>query len=322
MLGDTTTKKFMTKTNLEVSKPKKRRIVIKNNHFSNGDTCVRIKGMNKRRGSIEELDIQINDNEFNTMRGNGVYIDRISAGVIEIKGNKFITFNTISVRLCDCKSSKQDIMIENNNFSSIYQIGVCIDSSIVSVINNTFTSSTCGIYVYLQATSGSTTAQMREEILDSHKDIYYRELGRDSFMGASNTHLLVNVSLFAEPVLPQFPCRVIIRNNKLKQISKYGVIIQNNSAGSIKVQDCVFLNAKEPVVINEKDDYLSKNTTKNFLMHENSELLGQSLCGTPRASLKGTIVVKNNRYDGSSECLVRKHVKSYLYDINNTQIDS
>lgn len=278
--------------------------------------------MNKRRSSIEELDIQVNNNEFNTMRGNGVYMDRISAGSVEIKGNKFLTFNTIAVRLCDCKASKQDILVDKNNFSSIYQIGVCVDSSIVSVTNNLFSSSTCGMYVYLQPSLGSTTAQVREEILDSHKDIYFRDTGKDSFIGASHTHLLGNMSLIAETPMPQFPCRVIIKNNKLKQMSKYGVIVQNNSAGSIKVQDCVFLNVKEPVVINEKDDYMSKNTTKNFLIHENSELCAPSLCGSPRASIKGTIVVKNNKFDGSAACLVRKHVNSYLYDINNTHIDT
>lgn len=323
MLIDTTKK--MTRTNVETLKTKKKKIVIRDNTFTNGETCIRIKGMNKRRGTIEELDIQIVNNEFTTIRGNGVFVDRIAAGTMLIKNNRFSTFNAIALRLCDCKALKQDIIVDNNTFSSIYQIGVCIDNAVITVKSNSFTSSACGVYVYLQPSSNGSShiPQAKDEMFDSHKDIYFKDMCKDSFIGVSNTHLLGNASIVGDGSQIQFPCRVIIRDNKFKEISKYGVIIQNNSAGSIKVQDCIFINAKEPVVVNEKDEYFSKhNTTKNILVHETSELYAPSLCGTPRTPIKGTIVVKNNKYDGSESCLVRKHVNSYLYDIGNLPIDS
>ena len=306
---------------MDVSRAKRKKIIIKNNVFTNGDTSIRVKGMNKRKGSIEELNICIENNEFNTIKGNGIYIDRIHPGRMVINKNKFNTFNTIAVRILDCRASKDDIQIEGNNFSSIYQIGLCVDSSVVTVINNTFSSSVVGVYVYLQGSSGKDFTH-REEILDSHKDIYYRDtVGKESFIGISQTYLQANASILGDAP-PTFPCRVIMKNNKFKEISKSAVIIQNNSSGSIKVEECTFINAKEPVVINEKDELFSKyNTTKNILIHDNSELCAPSI-GTPRNAIKGTIVVKNNRFDGAPNCIVRKHVNSYLYDINNLPLEA
>ena len=147
-------------------------------------------------------------------------------------------------------------------------------------------------------------------------------MGKESFIGISQTYLQANASILGgESPSPTYPCRVIMRNNKFKEISKSAVMIQNNSSGSIKVEDCTFVNAKDPVVINEKDDLFSKhNTTKNILMHDNSELCAPSI-GTPRLAIKGTIVVKNNKFEGAPCCIVRKHVNSYLYDINNSPLD-
>ena len=300
---------------------KRKRIVIKNNFFTNGDTCIRIKGMSKRKGSIEELDIYIENNDFSTIRGNGIHIDKIHPGRMELKKNRFSTFNTIALRLMDCRASKDDIYIQDNSFTNVYQIGICVDSSLVTIMNNNFNSSVCGVFVYLQASNGYTSSAGRDEILDSHKDIYYRDYKdtcKESFIGASQTYLQANGSILGnETFSPTYPCRVIMKNNIFKDISKSGVIIQNNSSGSIKVEECQFINVKEPVVINEKEDYMSRhNTTKNILINDNSELYAPSM-GTPRGQLKGTIVVKLNKYDGAPHCIVRKQVNSYLYDIDN-----
>lgn len=307
---------------MDVSKAKRKKIIIKNNFFSNSDTCIRIKGMSKRKGSIEELTICIESNEFTTVKGNGIYVDKIHPGRFQVSKNKFSTCNTIALRIVECRASKDDILVDQNSFSSIYQIGVCVDSSVVAVLNNTFGSSVCGVFVYLQTPASGGNFTQREEILDSHKDIYYREsMGKESFIGISQTYLQANVSILGDSPPPAYPCRVIMKSNTFKEITKSAVIIQNNSSGSIKVEDCTFTNAKEPVVINEKDDYFSKhNTTKNILIHDNSEMNAPSI-GTPRMSIKGTIVVKNNRYEGTQQCIVRKHVNSYLYDINNQLLE-
>lgn len=311
---------------MELVKTNRKKIVIKNNFFQNGDVSVRIKGMNKRKGSIEELGILIEENEFMSIKGNGIYIDKISPGRFQIIKNKFSTFNTIAIRLVECRATKDDIILDQNSFASIYQIAICVDSSVVSVLNNKIESSVCGVFVYLHAPQQGANFTQREEILDSHKDIYYREsMGKESFIGISQTYLQANVSILGDhqQQTPAVPYRVIMKNNNFKDISKSAVIIQNNSSGSIKVEDCIFKNVKEPVVINEKDEYLSKqNTTKNILIHDNSELCAPSI-GTPRMSIKGTIVVKNNKYEITSamNCVIRKHVNSYLYDINNQPLE-
>lgn len=308
---------------MELSRANRKKIVIKNNTFSNGDTCIRIKGMNKRKGSIDELNVYIEDNEFNSVQGDGIYVDRIHPGRMRVAKNKFSTFNTVAMRVVESRASKEDIMIDENMFTSIYQIGVCVDSSVVSLTKNSFSSSVCGISVFLQASAGvSNFTQRAEEILDSHRDIYYRDtICKESFIGVSQTHLQVNASILGDAQAPAYPCRVIMKANKFKEISKSGIIIQNNSSGSIKVEDCTFVKAKEPVVINEKDDFFSKhNSPKNILMHDNSVLCAPFV-GTPRTAMKGTIVVKNNKYDGAQSCVVSKHVNSYLYDINNTPVD-
>ena len=161
---------------------------------------------------------------------------------------------------------------------------------------------------------------------DSHKDIILRESAKDSFLGASNyTHThgaLNNVSLMAgfENVPAILINRIILRANTFKEISQYGVMLQNCSASSVKIEGCHFTNVKEPIVINERDLAASRNNTRQNLNDaNNSEFLAPSFCNTPRIGSgmppKGTIIIKANKFEGSEHTVVKKNVWSYLYDM-------
>lgn len=307
----------------------RKKIKVKGNYFTNCDSGIKIKGMSKRIGVMEELDILVQNNEFSALQDFSLALEKVVAGTIQISNNKVSQSESIGMMLTESKAVKEDIFLSQNVFSGVRQVSVLIETSVVSLISNQFISSATGIYVSLQTLAAPQSPHMKDEIFDSHRDIYLRESYKESFMlGASNTHFLGNYSILGDTMQPhnhqhqlQHPCRVIIKENKFREMSITGVFIKNNSAGSIKVQDCVFFNAKDPVVVQESTDQLSRDMTRNLLGQENSEIGGPSFVGSPRVSIKGTIVVKNNRFDGSKTCLLRKKVSSYVYEIGNKPMD-
>lgn len=293
--------------------------------------------MKKNPSPSEDLNIYLDENQFESIKTTCMQLEQIFSGNFSIKKNSVSKCNAIALKLLGCRAVRSDIVVSDNTISSVYNAAFCIDSSIALLTNNSFASCQGGVILFLTLPSPSAN---REDNYDSHRDIILRESmkdGKDSFIGASGSmrsHILVSSSVLCGPGASQpitntdslftsSISRVIMRDNKFKEIAHYGVLVQYNGSCSIKISDCKFRNVKEPVVINEKDSAMSRNNTRNYFQQDNSELLAPTYQATPRqiiqSSGKGTIVVKNNSYEGSDGCVVRKHVSSYLYDLNNVR---
>ncbi len=298
---------------------RKKAIIIKSNHFSHCEGCLLIKGMKKMGGYLDELDIQVEDNQFDIISSNCLSLENVHAGRINLMRNVLVTCNSTAFKVIGCKASKDDIRIVGNNLSGVYNTAVHIDSSVVSLQQNTFLSSTCAVFLYL-INSGSNNRE--EQLQDNHKDFIVLNSVKDSFLGSNYTHGAqnnVSIMVGTESVAAVTVNRIIMKENVFKEISQYGVMIQNCSASSIKIEKCSFTNVKEPIVINEREVVASRNNTRNLLTDiNNSEFLQPSFCNTPRiggGAPRGTIMLKGNNFQGSDNTLVKRHVWSYLYDI-------
>jgi hypothetical protein len=307
---------------------RKKYIVIKGNHFTNCDQCIRIKGMRKNSAALEDLDVSIEENIFDAIKTCCLFIESVHTGRFKTFKNSVVKCNGIAFKVFNCRASKEDMLFQKNVLNGIYHIGLQIDSSVIKLLNNEFLSCTAGAYIYLTSTASWNTN--RDEIFDSHKDIILRDTIKDSFIGGTNnTPGMGNLSILAggsgdAPPTNSFS-RVILRGNNFKEISQYGVQIQNCSSSSIKIEACKFTNVKEPILISEKDIALSRNNTRNILPGDNSEMLAPSFCATPRQmtqSGKGTIVIKENIFEGGDLGVVKKFLNSYLYDIGNTVVQA
>lgn len=291
--------------------------------FQSCENCIKIRGIKKTTSVLDDLDISLNDNIFESIRSTCIFLENIYPGRLEVITNRLTKCNSIAFKILNCKASKDDILLKNNYLSTVYTMGVCIESSIVTLLNNTMLSCGGGVFIYLTSSSSSPA---RDEIFDSHKDIILRESQGGSFLGGNNgtlnTHGLGNVSILAGESLQVNPsCRVILQGNTFKELSQYGVMIQSCSCSSLKIEGCRFVNVKEPVLINEREvGMVSRNYTKNFLLENNSELLAPSICNTPRQfnNGKGTIVVKKNLFEGGESSIVKQNLASHLYDIDNS----
>lgn len=192
-----------------------------------------------------------------------------------------------------------------------------------------------GVLVHLAAASAISH---REEMFDSHKDIILRESAKDTKdslvgIGSANSLRLGSSPSFQAPGSQGSTVfdlgtaaslsRVILKGNKFKDLALFGVLVQHNSSCSVKIVGCQFKYVKEPVILNERDHGTSQNYTQNFYRPDNSELIVPISYATPRQAMqtsgKGTIVVKDNVFEGSETCVIRKHLSSYLYDINNVK---
>ena len=304
--------------------------------------------MKKNAMPLEELDIAIEENSFESIKTNCLCLEYVYSGRLLIYGNSLAKCNSIPYKILGCRASKEDILFCKNSMASVYNIGLWIDSSVVKAINNVFSSCQAGIFLNLIVTVSSMN---REDVFDSHKDIILRDTVKDikdSFIGGtSNSHQPVgNNSFLGGNGLSgnygsggtgtgatggtDIPgggtyCRVILKSNEFKEIAHYGVLIQSNSSSSIKIESCRFRNCKEPIVIGERDFTMSRNNTRNFMQPDSSaDLLAPSYNATPRQLVpstgKGTIVLKYNSCEGTEACVVRKHVSSYLYDIDNVKL--
>lgn len=316
-------------------------ILIKGVTFISCNAGIKIKGMKKNPSPTDDLSIQIEDNTFETTKTNCMHFEHIFPGSFSITKNTVTKCNSTAIRIIGCRAVKSDINFIENNMSSVYHSAVCIDSSIVLFANNSITSCQGGVILFLVLPSISSH---REDIYDSHRDIILRDSVKDvkdsynAGSGSNHSNALVSLTLLggggggpgssrqASTNDAQFASnfsRVIMRENKFKEIAHYGVMVQYNGSCSIKISDCKFRNVKEPVLINERDVTMSRNNTRNYYHQDNSELLAPTYQATPRqliqSSGKGTIVVKNNAFEGSETCVVKKHLSSYLYDINNTR---
>ena len=309
----------------EKSNEKKKYIIIKGNSFMNCDHCIRIKGMRKNSTALEDFDLSIDENTFDSTKTCCFFLESVHTGRMRAVKNVVVKCNGIAFKVFNCRACKEDVLIQKNILNGIYHIGLQIDSSVVKLINNEFLSCTAGAYIYLTSTANWSTN--RDEIFDSHKDIILRDTIKDSFIGGTNnTPGLGNLSILAggsggDPSHANSFSRVIMKGNNFKEISQYGIQIQNCSSSSIKIESCKFTNVKEPVLISEKDIALSRNNTRNMIAGDNSEMLAPSFCATPRQmaqSGKGTIVVKDNLFEGGDLGIVKKFLNSYLYDIGNT----
>lgn len=302
---------------------KKKRIKIKENLFSNCENCIKIKGMKKFANSLDELDIIIDDNNFETIKSSSIFLENVHAGRLFVRRNSIIKCSSTAIKVFNCRASKEEIQFLKNSLNVVYNIGICVDSSSVVMLNNDLISCHGGILLYLNSAASGN----RDDVFDSHKDIILRDTIKDSFIagGSNNTHLVGNMSLlggenYSSNAVPN-TCRVVLRANHFKEISQYGILVQNCTSSSLKIEDCTFNSVKEPLVINEKEIILSRNNTRNFLPGDNSEMLAPSFCATPRQlspSGKGTIVIKGNRFEGSPLSIVKKHLNSNLYDIGNS----
>lgn len=297
--------------------------------------------MKKNGASLDELDVAIEENTFESIKSNCLSLEYVNCGRLIVGRNTLAKCNSIPYRILGCKAAKEDILFTKNTMASVYNIGLWIDSSVVKALNNVFSSCQAGVFLNLVVT---VSASHREDVFDSHKDIILRDTMRDirdSFIGGTNNSHLApgNNSLLGGhgttgatgatggSDIPGggYYCRVILKNNEFKEIAHYGVLIQSNSSSSIKVEACKFRNCKEPIVISERDYTMSRNNTRNFMQPDSSaDLLTPSYNVTPRQVVpstgKGTIVLKHNSCEGTDGCVVRKHVCSYLYDIENVKV--
>lgn len=293
--------------------------------------------MKKNPSPLEDLDIIIEENNFESIKNNCLYLEHLYPGKFSIVKNILTKCHSIAVKLFGCRAVKDDILFSENDISSVYNVAICIDGSIIRCIKNTISSCQGGLILQLYVISNTLN---REEVFDSHKDIILRDSikdRKDSVMGGTGSapsHGMVNMSLLGigtgtgigtvsgtDSGSMANCSRVIFKDNVLKEIAHYGVLITCNSSCSVKVENCRFRNVKEPVVINERDVNMSRNNSKNYIQPDNSELLAPTYNATPRQIVhsngKGTIVIKNNSAEGSESCVVRKHLSSHLYDINN-----
>lgn len=291
--------------------------------------------MKKNPNLLDDLDIQIEQNVFESIRNNCIYLENLHPGRLIITNNMLAKCNSIAVKLFGCRSSKDDILFSDNSISNIYSVTVCIDGSIVKCLRNTI--SACQARFTLQLYVMSNT-QTRDDGYNSHKDCILRDTGKDikdSYNGGTGSGLFFGGGIGSMSYLGVGPTyasstdssamvncsRVIIKSSIFKEIAHYGVLVNCNDSCSIKVEGCKFRNVKEPVVISEKDIGMSRNNTRNYIQADGSELVAPTYCITPRQIVqnigKGTIVVKNIEPEGTDSCVIRKHVCSHLYDINN-----
>lgn len=287
--------------------------------------------MKKNPNPLDELDIIIEENSFDSAKNNCLYLEHLYPGRLRIYKNTISKCNSIAVKLFGCRASKEDIMFSDNMISSVYNVAVCIDGSIVKCTGNTISSCQGGFTLQLYVISNT---QAREEAFDSHKDIILRDTVKDvkdSYIGGTgsgHSHIIGNMSFLGTgagtDTNSMVNCsRVILKDNYFKEIAHYGVMINSNTSCSLKIEGSRFRNVKEPIIINEREVGVSRNNTRNFIQPDNSEMLAPTFQATPRqivqSSGKGTIVVKNNIFEGVDNLLVRKHVYSHLYDINNVR---
>lgn len=303
--------------------------------------------MKKNGAFLEDLDIIIEENTFESIKTNCLSLEYVNCGRIHVRANTLAKCNSIPYRILGSKASKEDITFTKNTMASVYNIGLWIDSSVVRATHCQFSSCQAGVFLNLVVTIPTAN---RDEIFDSHKDIILRDTVKDvkdSFIGGtSNSHpILPGNSLLglnniaglgfsgsggtantgvSDLSTAHNYCRVIVADCEFKEVAHYGVLVQSNNGSCIKVERCRFRNCKEPIVISEKEFAMSRNNTRNYMQPDSSaDLLTPSYNATPRQLVpstgKGTIVLKYNSVEGSDGCVVRKHVSSYLYDIENTR---
>jgi hypothetical protein len=306
----------------EIRRLIKKVIIIEDCKFDGCESGIKIKGI-KKSVNVEDLNLIIRHNQFDAIKTHSIHVELLNAGRMHIIENTVTKGNSIALRVSNCKAVKEDLQILRNRISAIYSVAIYIDNSIVTLLDNTISSCTSGIYLYLY-----NNWSKDDMITDSHKDIILRDTNnKDSFIGYSgnNTQFLAKDAslLGVEPVVSCYAltsiCRVVVRSNTFKEISAFGVMVQNCSASSLKIEDCRFVNVKEPIVINEKEvNQPSRINTRNLLQGDYSELQLPSLnYATPRSQgFKGTIVIKSNVYEGSDLQVVKKNIFSYLYEKN------
>lgn len=307
----------------------KRTLTFKSNVFLYCDNCLVIKGVKKHPNPREDMDISIEDNTFENIKLSCLHLENLYPGRSTIHKNMASKCSSVAMKLLGCRAFKEDLILSSNNLSSIYNSAICIDNSIATLKDNVLNACQGGVLLYLYATSAISH---REELFDSHRDIILRteivKDVKDSFIGglSSNSIRGSNASLLGTNSVAELGnssslSRVILKGNRLKEIATFGILVQHNSSCSIKISECHFKNVKEPVVINEKDAAMSRNYTRNFYQHDNSEMLAPTYYATPRqvvqSSGKGTVVIKNNVFEGSDQFVIRRYVSSYIYDLNN-----
>lgn len=314
-------------------------IYIKGNTFAGCESCLRIKGMKKNPNPMEDLDIVIEENTFESVKNNCLYLEHLYPGRFSVVKNTMAKCNSVAVKLFGCRAVKDDILFSDNSISNIYNVAMCIDGSVVKCNRNIISACQGGLTLQLYV---MTNSSVREEAFNSHKDVILRDTVKDikdSYLGGNgsgHSQGIGSMSLLGiggnggSPSNTGTDCnamvgcsRVILKDNIFKEIAHYGILVNCNDSCSIKVENCKFRNIKEPVIINEKDIGMSRNNTRNFIQPDSSDLLAPTYCATPRQILqhpgKGTIIVKNNLFEGAESCIIRKHVCSYLYDINNVR---
>lgn len=312
---------------------KKRSMQLNNNSFAGCEVCIIMKGPKKSFSYLEELNIEIEDNGFESIKSNCLQLENICPGRLTILRNTAAKCSSIAFKLIGCRAYKEDIQLCQNFMTNIYNSAICIYNSTVTVFENVLNACQGGVILHLAAISSTNN---KEELLDSHKDIILKDSVKDTresllAIGSTNSLRIGSSPSFQTPGtlasgifdLGSAPSlsRVILKANKFKEIALFGILIQHNSSSSVKIAGCQFKYVKEPVLLNEKDLTMSRNYTRNFFPSDNSDLLAPTSYPTPRQTLqncgKGTIVVKDNVFEGSETCVIRKHVSSYLYDMNN-----
>lgn len=292
------------------------------------ESCVKIKGMKKGQVNQEALDIYIEDNTYESMKGHVLFLENLITARTLVKRNKVLKCESTAVVISNFRATKEEMQFSNNTLSNVYHNHtVWIIGSSVIMESNLIQASSGGVTLILNPVNH----KFREDLFESNKDLILRDTLNiaSSYAGGSqpNNHLSVNISLLvgdnpSSQTHPFFPCRVVLRANTFKELSQFGLCIQNCShSSSIKVEDCNFVNVAEPLIINEREVMGSRINSRNLLPGDNSELVAPSLCATPRQqspSGKGTIVIKGNRFEGSELAIVKKHLSSNLYDIGNS----
>ena len=314
---------------------RKKKIKINENTFNYCDNCIKIKGMKK--GSIavlDEMDVHITDNSFENVRNTALCLENLSPGRMVISHNRVSKCNSIGFKLFFCKASKEDIIMRKNTFNGVYQIAICIESSMVNIDQGEISSCNSGIYLYLLAQTTN-----RDEVFDSHNLMILKDTIRDSFIAGGNSYnqsILENKEIAVsqqqqgqQSSLNPICYRVMIRGLVVKEVNQYGVMIQNTSGSLIRIEECTYRNVRDPIVVNEKDLMMSRIGTKNLLMENMSEMLAGSAIGiganTPRQQFnqgKGTIIIKRNKFEESEASIVKKNISSYFYDLHNVLVPS